>query len=634
MREEGREDENERNSEAALHELGLLGAELGISGPARVQRLVFVADQVEKLNDEVKKKKKEKSGSGGDEADEERDMKKRSDLASTALRHAIDELKVGENTALYIRVVERLAKLQAEKEKKRKKKTSADDDDMASSYGGDKAARDNGKVTVDQAWVEATDRRGQQKLEKLEIQVKHFKSNLVKESVRIGHDDLGEFFYARGDLPAALKHYVQTRDYCSTSKHIVSMCLNVIRVAIAMGNYDNVRIFIDKTEHVNEPPGELAMSTLRVASGLAFLKEGVYKMAAKKFIEATSSLSWSGAGGGGAGAGAGAGSGGADAATGGTGPARTGSASVPNPTAMGTAAAAASGSTGGERAGSGGAGGTRGGGAADGGRAQTGAGSTGRAAASTDAMLRGAGRGEASGSQRPQAGDSIALPDDQSQGLIGTLAAESGTALLSVRDIATLGSLCALATFERNELRQRVVRDNVDFRACLELVPHVRDLVNEFYENRYASCLQHLAQLRELLYYDFYLHDHIDHLITSIRQRALVNYTKPFSTLHLKNMATSFNTSVAGIENECKELITKGMISARIDSHNKILYARRMDERNNTFAKVLARGDEYIHETHSLILRAKIILNNMAQKQRTSNDFLAMVEGEEEHEDE
>ena len=78
-------------------------------------------------------------------------------------------------------------------------------------------------------------------------------------------------------------------------------------------------------------------------------------------------------------------------------------------------------------------------------------------------------------------------------------------------------------------------------------------------------------------------------------------------------MALCFNTTVPEIEKECVELIVKGMIKARIDSHNKILYARYVDERNNTFAKVLERGEEYIHETHGLILRSNILLKEMAQ---------------------
>lgn len=36
--------------------------------------------------------------------------------------------------------------------------------------------------------------------ERLETELQASKANLVKESIRQGHNDLGDFFYARGDL--------------------------------------------------------------------------------------------------------------------------------------------------------------------------------------------------------------------------------------------------------------------------------------------------------------------------------------------------------------------------------------------------------------------------------------------------
>ena len=48
--------------------------------------------------------------------------------------------------------------------------------------------------------------------------------------VQMGHNDLGDFYYDIGDLANAMKSYSRARDYCTTSKHIVDMCLNVIKV--------------------------------------------------------------------------------------------------------------------------------------------------------------------------------------------------------------------------------------------------------------------------------------------------------------------------------------------------------------------------------------------------------------------
>jgi len=88
--------------------------------------------------------------------------------------------------------------------------------------------------------------------------------------------------------------------------------------------------------------------------------------------------------------------------------------------------------------------------------------------------------------------------------------------VLSPQDVAIFGGLCALAVFDRSELKSKVfllyglgfflhhpltlfsaqVLDNASFKNFLELVPQVRELITDFYNSRYASCLNYLQQLR------------------------------------------------------------------------------------------------------------------------------------------
>jgi len=49
---------------------------------------------------------------------------------------------------------------------------------------------------------------------------------------RRGHDDLGDHYLDCGDLANALKCYSRARDYCTTARHLVNMCLNVIKVQL------------------------------------------------------------------------------------------------------------------------------------------------------------------------------------------------------------------------------------------------------------------------------------------------------------------------------------------------------------------------------------------------------------------
>lgn len=160
--------------------------------------------------------------------------------------------------------------------------------------------------------------------------------------------------------------------------------------------------------------------------------------------------------------------------------------------------------------------------------------------------------------------------------------------------------------------------------------------------SHYASCLEYLGNLKTNLLLDIHLHDHVETLYEQIRSKALIQYTLPFVSVDLNMMANAFNTSVTGLEKELEALITNdqiqvinhlckyigsmlafnlellvtcflcmictGMIlQARIDSHNKILYARHADQRNGTFQRVLQTGTEFDRELRAMLLRANLI---------------------------
>jgi COP9 signalosome complex subunit 1 len=65
--------------------------------------------------------------------------------------------------------------------------------------------------------------------------------------------------------------------------------------------------------------------------------------------------------------------------------------------------------------------------------------------------------------------------------------------VISPFDIAIYGGLCALATYDRPELKKRVI-DNPDFKNYLDLVSDMRDLINDFYNSKYGSCLDKLSR--------------------------------------------------------------------------------------------------------------------------------------------
>jgi len=121
----------------------------------------------------------------------------------------------------------------------------------------------------------------------------------------MGYNDLGDHYYKRGDLDNALKSYVRTRDYCTSSKHITQMCLNVIKVSIELNNFGHVITYANKALatsdikkevksrcflSVRNPffiffPQPIVAAKLTCAVALHHLSRSEFRMAALKFIE-------------------------------------------------------------------------------------------------------------------------------------------------------------------------------------------------------------------------------------------------------------------------------------------------------------------------------------------------------------
>jgi len=80
------------------------------------------------------------------------------------------------------------------------------------------------------------------------------------------------------------------------------------------------------------------------------------------------------------------------------------------------------------------------------------------------------------------------------------------------------------------------------------------------------------------------------------------------------SLVFKFNTNVPGLEKELSRLIMENTIQARIDSHNKRLYARHTDQRSSTFERSIQMGDEYQDNSKSLLLRVNLLRNEFIVK--------------------
>ncbi|EOD29863.1 hypothetical protein EMIHUDRAFT_468481 [Emiliania huxleyi CCMP1516] len=97
-------------------------------------------------------------------------------LRAEALRIAVEQARQGINTALYQEL----------------------------------CATEGCPVARDDAWVDSVEKKASARLDKLESDLASHKTSLVKESIRMGHSDLGDFHASRGDFATALKCYALT----------------------------------------------------------------------------------------------------------------------------------------------------------------------------------------------------------------------------------------------------------------------------------------------------------------------------------------------------------------------------------------------------------------------------------------
>jgi len=181
------------------------------------------------------------------------------------------------------------------------------------------------------------------------------------------------------------------------------------------------------------------------------------------------------------------------------------------------------------------------------------------------------------------------------------------------------GGLCALASFDRAELKAKVI-DNPEFKNFLELEPHIRELIQSFYHSRYKTCLQIMEDWKNDFLLDYHIHGHIEALYDHIRRKALIQYFSPFLTVDLVKMATSFSTDVPALERELARLIRDDQIQARIDSHKKILHAKQQDQRSHIFEKSLSVGADYEKATRAMLLRINLIKADMVVRVPKDNN--------------
>ncbi|KAL1842720.1 hypothetical protein VTJ49DRAFT_4358 [Mycothermus thermophilus] len=146
------------------------------------------------------------------------------------------------------------------------------------------AAPSEPEATYDQAWLEAQEASNKAETNRLLTELKGYKNNLIKESIRMGHEDLGKHMESIGDLNAAAEAYSKMRPDISTPKQFLDVGKHLVRVSIQRQEWGMVATHVGKLQYVEED--KTVEGYMKVSYGIALLGQEKYKDAASSFLAA------------------------------------------------------------------------------------------------------------------------------------------------------------------------------------------------------------------------------------------------------------------------------------------------------------------------------------------------------------
>lgn len=79
-------------------------------------------------------------------------------------------------------------------------------------------------------WRAEVAAKSREELDRLEAELKSVTANLIKESIRICHLDLGRLHLKCGEPNQALRSFVRTREFTTTAGQVLEMAMAVIEV--------------------------------------------------------------------------------------------------------------------------------------------------------------------------------------------------------------------------------------------------------------------------------------------------------------------------------------------------------------------------------------------------------------------
>lgn len=150
------------------------------------------------------------------------------------------------------------------------------------------AAPNEPQAQWDQAWVDKTEKTNKGEMHRLEGELRGYKNNLIKESIRIGHRDLGEHLEATGDLQGASDAFIRMRPDASTQAHVMDVTKHVIGIMIQRRDWPSVLSNVNKmlSGTTCDEDQKSQQVYQKIVTGIANLSAEKFYDGARNFLEA------------------------------------------------------------------------------------------------------------------------------------------------------------------------------------------------------------------------------------------------------------------------------------------------------------------------------------------------------------
>ncbi|ETS76047.1 hypothetical protein PFICI_12991 [Pestalotiopsis fici W106-1] len=150
------------------------------------------------------------------------------------------------------------------------------------------AAPGEPEAQFDQAWLDKTTKLNKAETSRLEVELKQYKNNLVRESIRIGYRDMALHLERIGELQGAADTFVRMRGEASTPSHLLEVAKYLIGVMVQKRDWPSVlsnvgKMFASPTSGDEEARAH--QPYVKVVSGIANLNSEKYYEAARNFLE-------------------------------------------------------------------------------------------------------------------------------------------------------------------------------------------------------------------------------------------------------------------------------------------------------------------------------------------------------------